>query len=468
MSDFSPSYSEIYQQYQRPESDLFGGMALVALLACVINCVAPEIEMTLTGGRVPIPQGFVKGGCFCFLMLLMMIYRRLDLASFPTKLWIAAAGYLLLVFPFLWFVDAKQPDEILLAYNSYYCPLIFAPVACALRGKLSERWAMRIFMGTFFATAALGWTQFIFQDPIVRLASSDGNFRIFASQWMQGGERSTRAMSFFGAAQEFGGFLALMAAVGIGMCGRRGGWKKGIPLYLLAAATCYTTLTRAVFIQLFFASIAAVTFTFGRKASRMRWQPLIALGLALFISFSGFSKQLSNQISDKKSLADDSSLDYRLMQWAKHISTLEHSSTAQQLFGLGFCQADKPAMVPVKEGWTLGDALVDNQYLALVLHIGLVGAALMLALFWGMWRFVKNEAIRRPTPLIIGVASTWATFLMTGMFNCQGAIYGFWFLIAVVISRRSGDIDQDANQEPQWDGESESVLELEELETVAP
>jgi hypothetical protein len=463
MSEFTPNYSEIYRQYQRPESDLFGGMALLALLVCVINCAIPELEMALTGGRVPIPQAFVKVGCFCFLALLVMIYRKLDLTSFPTTAWVAATVYLLLVFPFLWFVESKQPDEILLAYNAYYCPLLFAPVACALRGKLSERSAMRIFMGTFFASATLGWAQFIFQDPIVRLASSDGNFRIFASQWMQGGERSMRAISFFGNAQEFGSFLVLVAAIGIGMCGRPGGWKKGAPLYLFAAATCYTTLTRATFVQLFFATIAALTFTFGKNPKRVKWQPLLALCLGLVIAFSGYSKQISDQISDKKSLADDSSLQQRLMQWGIHVSKLEHSSTAEQLFGLGFCQADKPAMVPLKEGWTLGDALIDNLYLALVMHIGFIGAALMLALLWGMWRFIKNEAISRPSPLNIGIAAFWATFLMTGMFNIQAANYGFWFLIAVILARRSDDTDQ----EPEWDEEDEPVLELGQLEAVA-
>jgi len=449
MSEATYNYNDPYWRMERPGDSLLSGMALVAMLVCVINCAVPELEMLLTGGRVPLPNPVIKIACFGFMFLLVLMYGKLDLVSFPTTIWIVTVCYLLLAFPFLWFAERKFPDEILLAYNAYYCPLIFAPLACALRGKLSERWATRIFLSTFAASALLGWAQFISQEPIVPLASTDGNFRIFASQWMQGGERSTRTMSFFGNAQEFGSFLVLVAAIGIGMCGKRGGWKKGVPLYLFATATCYTTLTRAVFIQLFFASVAALTFTFSKKVSRMRWQPWIGLALALCIAFSGFSKQLSNQISDKKSMADDSSLDFRLLQWGKHVSTLEHSSTAEQLFGLGFCQADKPAMVPLKEGWTLGDALVDNLYLALVLHIGLVGAALMLALLWGMWRFIRNEAISHPNPLIIGIASFWATFLMTGMFNIQAANYGFWFLIAVILARRSGETDP----EPQLDEE---------------
>jgi hypothetical protein len=53
---------------------------------------------------------------------------------------------------------------------------------------------------------------------------------------------------------------------------------------------------------------------------------------------------------------------------------------------------------------------------------------------------------------------------MTGMFNIQAANYGFWFLIAVILARRSDDTEQ----EPQWDEEPESVLEFGQLEAVAP
>lgn len=463
MFETTYNYSEQYCEQQRSAGNLFSGLALVGMLVCVLDCAMPELEEFLTGGRVPIPQAGIKIACFAFLALLTLIYGRLDLASFPIGRWIVAMGYLLLCFPFLWFVENKRPEEIILAFNAAYCPVIFAPLATAVRGRLSERWAMRIFMVIFAAAASLGWAQFILQDPIVQLASSDGNFRIFASQWMQGGERSERAMSFAGNAQEFGSFVVLIAAIGIGLCARRGGWKKGIPLYLLAAATCYTTLTRAVFIQLFFATVAAVTLAFGKKRNRLRWQPFIALGLAVFIAFSGFTKQLSNRISDKKSMADDSSLDYRLLQWGKWIGTLEHSSTSEQLFGLGFSQAARPSVIPVKEGFTLGDALVDNEYLAGVLRIGLVGAILMAALYWGMWTFIRNEARERPSPITIGIAAFWSTFLMTSMFNTQSAFYGFWFLVAVIVARRSGQADEESHHPEQ----AEADPELEQAEAAA-
>lgn len=464
MSDFSPDYAELYRQYQRPESDFFGGMALLAMIACVINCALPQVQMLLTGGNVPIPQGLIKIACFGALVVLMLAYGRLDLSSFPTGTWLLAMAYLVLVFPFLWFWQGKEPGEILLAYNAYYCPLIFAPVACAMKGKLSDRLSMRIFLGVFAACALLGWAQFILQTPIVQLSSNDGNFRIYSSLWMQEGETTVRSTSFFGSALEYGSFCVLVSAIGIGICRRRGGWKIGVPLYLFAAASCYTTLTRVVFLQLIIATVAAMTFTFGRSLRRMTWQPFTALGVGYLIAFSGIAKL----IGQTKSLYDNSSLELRLIQWEVYGSELWRGTLMQKLFGLGFCQADKPVIVPRRDDF-LGKAstvLVDNLYLALTLHIGLVGMVVILALLWAMWRCLRKETIKRPTPLLIGISSFWATFLMTGMFNVQPALYGFWFLIGILVLHRAEDLDED--QDVPLLEEDEPVLEPGELETVSP
>src|SRR5580704_3597388 len=148
MSEITYDYTDLYWQHRRG-SDLFGGLAMLAMMACVINCALPELEMLLTGGNVPIPNGIIKIGCFAFLIALMILYRTFDLTSFPTISWVAVIVYLALVFPFLWFVARKEPSEILLAYNAYYCPLIFAPVVAAFRGRLSERTALRIFLAVF-------------------------------------------------------------------------------------------------------------------------------------------------------------------------------------------------------------------------------------------------------------------------------------------------------------------------------
>jgi hypothetical protein len=460
MSELETSYGEIYRESRRSDAGLMGELAFLAMITCVINCFLPQVEMLFTGGNVPIPQALIKIACFGVLIVLMFMYGRLDLSSFPTGMWLATMAFLVLVFPFLWFFQGKEPGEILLAYNAYYCPLIFAPAACALKGRLSEKVSTRLVIFIFAGCALLGWAQFILQIPIVQLSSSDGNFRIYASLWMQEGETAIRANSFFGSALEYGSFAVLVAAIGIGMCGRRGGWKLGIPLYLLAAASCYTTLTRVVFLQLAAATVAALTFTFGRSLRRMIWQPLVGLGVGYLIAFSG----IAQMVGQTRTLVDNSSLELRLLQWEVYGSELMHATFTGKLFGLGFCQADKPVIVPRRDDF-LGKAstvLVDNLYLALTLHIGLVGMVVVVGLLWAMWRHLRKETVKHPTPLLIGIASFFATFLMTGMFNVQPALYGFWFLIGTMVLCRTGEADEEAP----WSGPPEPALDAEEPEVL--
>jgi hypothetical protein len=440
MSEITYDYSELQRQY-RPQGSVLATTAFLAMVACIINTALPEMEILLTGGRCPIPIAAIKVAGFGLLTILTLAYGRLDLSAFPTGMWVVAMTFLFLDFPYLWLSQAKQPADLIFDYNAYYCPLIFAPLACAFTGRLPEKSVTRILVSIFLICGVIGWAQVIFQAKVVPLVSSDGNFRIFASWWSpEGGGRTMRAFSMFGSSLEYGSFVTLFAGIGIGMCGRPKGWIKGVPLYLFAAACCYSTLTRTVFLLFVFVTIAAVIFTFGRSPRRMTWQPLIGLVVALVIAFGG----IGQKVSQARTLTDTGSLDLRVLQWETYGEQLLRSTLPQQLFGLGFCQAEKPLIIPVDDV-TIGNAysiLVDNMYLALTLHIGLVGMVIIVGLFWAMWRRLRVETISRPTPLLIGIASLCSTFLLDNMFNISPAIYGFWFLIAIMILQRD-DAEED-------------------------
>jgi hypothetical protein len=438
MSEIIYDYSDLYRQY-RPQGGVLRTTAFLAMVACVINCALPQLEMLLTGGRCPVPIAVIKIACFGLLTFLTLTYGGLDLSAFPTGIWLVAMTFLLLDFPYLWLWQGKTPADLIFDYNAYYCPLIFAPLACAFTGRLSEKSATRILVSIFLVCAVIGWAQFIFQKPVIQMASSDGNFRIYTSYWTTVEERTVRAFGIFGTALEYGSFAVLIAAIGIGMCGRPKGWIKGVPLYLLAAACCYTTLTRVVYVQLVFTTFAAVTFTFGRRRRRMIWQPLIGLVVGSFIAFSGIAKL----VGQTATLYDVSSLELRLLQWETYGAQLLHSTFMQRMLGLGFCQAERPLIVPVSDelAGRFSNVLVDNMYLALMLHVGLVGMVVIVGLLWAMWRRLRIETVKRPAPLLIGIASFWSTFLLTGMFNVQLAQYGFWFLIAIMLLQREGEAD---------------------------
>jgi O-antigen ligase len=121
---------------------------------------------------------------------------------------------------------------------------------------------------------------------------------------------------------------------------------------------------------------------------------------------------------------------------------------------LGYSQAAKPLIIP-KDDINIGQAfsvLIDNMYLALTLHIGFIGMVIVVALMWAMWRRLRIETIRRPSPLLIGIASFWSVFLLNNMFNISPAMYGYWFVIAMMVLQR----DQSP-AEPEWDRALEPV-----------
>jgi hypothetical protein len=439
MSEITYDHSSLYRQY-RPRAGSLGTLAFVAMVACIVNTALPEIEILLTGGRCPIPIAAIKIAGFGLMAILTLDYARLDLSAFPTGMWLLAMTFLFLDIPHLWLSEGKQPADLLFDYNAYYCPLILAPLACAFTGRLSEKSATRILVSIFLVCAVIGWAQVIFQAKVVPLVSSDGNFRIYASWWSpEGGGRTMRAFSMFGSSLEYGSFAVLIGGIGIGMCGRPKGWIKGVPLYLLAAACCYSTLTRTVFVLFIFATIAAVTFTFGRSPRRMIWQPLIGLVVALVICFGG----IGQKVSEARTLTDTGSLDLRVLQWQTYGEQWLQSTLPERLLGLGFCQAEKPLIIPVDDV-QIGNAysvLIDNMYLALALHIGLVGMVIIVGLFWAMWRRLRIETIKRPAPLLIGIASFCSTVFLDNMFNISPAVYGFWFLIAIMVLQRDPETD---------------------------
>ena len=158
--------------WQDPQmgSFLLGSMAFVALLLCVVNFAITELQIAVTG-QVPVPQSILKIAFFAFLLMVALLYRKVDLSDFPVAAWLAVVGYLIVDFACLWIGQGRKPGNIFLSYNAGYAPFIFAPIALASRGRVTEKAAIRILLFAFVACAILGWAQFLLQDPIIPLAS---------------------------------------------------------------------------------------------------------------------------------------------------------------------------------------------------------------------------------------------------------------------------------------------------------
>jgi chromate transport protein ChrA len=90
-------------------------------------------------------------------------------------------------------------------------------------------------------------------------------------------------------------------------------------------------------------------------------------------------------------------------------------------------------MVQNKKITTFSSALpVDNIYLSVALHIGVVGMLIFLALVWILWEEIRKKAETRNSYLSIAVASTFASFFLVGLFSIVTIFLAAMYLLFAI------------------------------------
>jgi O-antigen ligase len=100
------------------------------------------------------------------------------------------------------------------------------------------------------------------------------------------------------------------------------------------------------------------------------------------------------------------------------------------LFGSGLVQSEKvqtnAAIVPI-----------DNLYLAVVLHTGLIGLALTMVLFWIFWETIRNRAESRTSYIHTAVAASFSALWCSGLFQVGSTALGAIVLLSAVSKTES-------------------------------
>lgn len=201
---------------------------------------------------------------------------------------------------------------------------------------------------------------------------------------------------------------------------------RGAALFTLSALASFCTLTRLSYLVFICACFCAAVLTFGKKPERGRWQPPLyfASGIALIVV--GLSRLSS---ADTAGLQDAASLLERITEWGYYFQTLAKSDASSLLFGLGIVQNEKVLpMYPM---------LIDSVYLALILHIGVIGFLLFAFLLIKMWLYLCRKAVATRRPFVIAAAALWATLPCAGIFNIVFGAYGVVFAMAVLCDKNS-------------------------------
>ncbi len=401
---------------------LLATVAAVACLLTIVDGVIPQFQMHAFGGHMPIGNVLAKIVLLFSLALGVLLRPRITLRGLPISAWKVCVAFLALEIGYLVFGRDMTLGDVLQSYNAYYLLPLIGPAVLPFRGAVSERVLLRCIISLFLVSAAIGFAQYFTRQPLLYTQSADGAFTVWSYQFFD----SVRAFGLFSTAMNFGLFCSLCGALGIALCAEHP--VRGISLTLLSAFSCYTTLVRTCYLMFFCACTYAALITFGRKANRGLWQPLLYFGLGIATILYG-ARSMGSDSSD--GLENATSLIDRLIEWTYYTQLFVRSSPAAQLFGLGLVQNDKVSLAQSTP------AAIDNLPLALTMHIGLIGLVVFSVLLVRMWLSLRRAALTDRQPFIVAAASLLATLGCSGTFNMMLSPFGAVFALSILCERRA-------------------------------
>ena len=392
-------------------------LVVVLLFLLIVDAAVLQLQMYLTGGNILVGNFIFKIAVLAIAGLGFFIYPKLQHTGLPVLTWLLCIAYLVGDMPHLMSGRGMTLLDVLQSYNAYYALVLIGPVLLAFRGAVSERAIIRCIVFLLPLSAIIGLAQYLTRQPLLPTESSDGAFHI--NSWIF--FDNVRAFSLFSSSMNFGLFCALCGALGVALY--RTMPKRAALLFILSAIACFSTLTRLSYLVFACASSYALVLTFGKKAARGLWYPVLYFVLGISTMFVG----LISFTADESNLGDTGSLIERVAQWGFYSELILQSSSTDKVFGLGIVQNEK-----LSSDYPM---LIDSAPLALVLHLGIVGLMLFGALLVQMWLYLRREALDTKEPFAIAAASFWATLLCAGILNIVCSSFGSVFAIAILCSK---------------------------------
>jgi hypothetical protein len=392
------------------------GVATLALL----DGAVPQVEMIATGGRVPVSTVILKVVLFVILALALLWRTKTTRVNVFVVIWIATALYL--AFDSLYFSSSLHTSfsDIAIGYNSYYAYLLICPLIATVTDQLCERRVIVFLLSVYFVCFIIGTSQFLLAKPLLYTDSADKSFTALSLYTVDG---NLRAFSLFTSGLAYGGLCCMVGALSIALLMLSRFKKLSLALYICAAFACYSTLTRNCYVQFVFASCATLCLTSKKLVRWVKYSPAIFLLLSLLLAWKGISADTST--ATDSAVTSNISVLLRAAAWVYYTSMYWGASLAGKLFGLGMIQnanATNGVTIPL-----------DNQYLAVLMDIGLVGFVLIFWLQWKMWIRLYKRSITRPSVLTISLAGFWSTFLSVYFYNVALATFCLVFIIAILV-----------------------------------
>ena len=393
---------------------------LLIALFLLVDAALCQLQMLVAGGKSPITPAVLKVALMGAFAAAFLFRGKLRNQS-ATKIALLFFAYLVVDTLYQYFGLGIPFTDILLSYNAYYALPLLGVIAISIPLKISDRLLTRLLIILSLICGGLGIAQYVTNSPIVSTQSSDGNFQVRV--WSSLGH--IRVFSLFGEPASCAVFFCLIGSLTVAMCRRKKNLIIAAPLLVLSLLISWASGARTNIVGTACGVITSWVITFTAKRDRTKWLPFLWLAIGITVALYAYFQTGSGGLSTGV-MTDATSFSERLAIWFRFLEMFRSTSVLNLLFGYGMVQNSK--VDPTGLGGS------DNLYLAVILHIGIVGLSLVMLLLWHLWQLVRTEAETRTSYLTTAVAATYSTVLLTGMFKLN--FFGAIFLIFAISKDR--------------------------------
>lgn len=412
-------------------------IAISSILLSIVTGLLGQLQIAFFSGRIVIPQAITKIGLLGSLSLLLLYGKFQVRHNNFVILWWLFTIYLLVHSLVISGTSEFTLNSLFFSYNAYYFYFLLIPFYIMVEKNVTDKVLVQSLLLLFIPLSLLGIAQYEFRQPFVPTESVDGKFIVFSSVFFG----SVRAFSLFTSGLEFGNFLGIMAPLTVILFLKNRGIKKAfwLLMFLLAIWAGYATLTRNIYISIAFASSAAIVINSSIKKNKknlINWLPVLFGALSWSLTYA--ANYISNLFGSKQDVLSSLSVQMRLESWSYYSDLWLENGVVTALFGTGIVQNNR------FEQFT--SILIDNNFLSIGYHIGIIGLTLWILIMWKMWSVMLSRVIQDKTVLSIALTSFYATWISSGIYNINIYIYPLVFIL-VILSGKSVLNKQNLNDQ---------------------
>lgn len=391
-------------------ASLLSILIIMSLLPNIVNAIIPQAYIVLLRTHPPSYINIVILLPAILIIFLILYSKRANI-----NIVMMTSLLLFLIYTFLTLIinlSYNSMDYLLPSYINFYYYYGLLVIGLMVSGKIDDRFIERSALTTLVLCSALGIFQYIYNDPIVSVGMPGEDFSI--PSWLFSGVNPphVRGFSLFANALDFGIFLAF--CLGIVLYQLRSRNLVSAILLLLTLFAGFATLTRNVYLGMALAAFASALYSYGVSS-----RALYATAILPFLVVLG----IVNQPSDVSSgISDRSSFVTRNYYWDRELSRQNSSRVELILFGSGIYQDGDER--------SSSKLFVDNTYLQMAAHIGVLG----LLFFSLVYCSILRSVIRSPrTPVgsgLYGLLIAWPCMAFFNILIGQLALFALLFILS--------------------------------------